>query len=768
MALQARVVSGTLSDPDGFPVAWARVELVGSVETVQSDYLGEFTLSTVPDGQFTLRVVASYFEPVEVEGTAESEVLAIELSVLKSEAASIKVVATVDDLRTTVPGSLHIVTSQDLEASKPIDSNEVLRRVPGVIVREDSGPVAMRLNIGIRGLNPNRSRKLLVLEDGIPITLAPYGEPDMYYSPPIERMSRVEVLKGSGQIVHGPQTVGGVINFVTPSPPSKFSGEVDLEGGQRGLFVGRASVGGGSRDQSMGWIANYLHKQGDAWRSLYYDIQDAQAKFDFRPSERHAITLKAGIYDEVSNSTYLGLTTPMFLADPLQNPVADDTLTLERRSGSLSHSFAMSPDSVLTSSAYLYSTTRFWGRQDFDRLDFGREYLDIVGDPEIGGGAIFLRDSAGNRNRSFQVYGAQTDYGREHGLGRLSAGVRYLYEKARDQRVNGDSFDARTGTIRDDEFRYGAAIAGYVQNRFQFGSRIALTPGARFVHYNQERHIVRKRVGGVPTDVDIRKNNGVTTAIPGLGLSVRAAGDLSLFTGVHRGFAPPGTKIAITSDGENLDLDAELSWNYEAGVRLGGQRKVTGEFAFFHMDFSNQIITAAESGGATTTITNGGATLHQGFESSARVHWARIANLPGWNIYTDVRHMYLPVAKFVDNELYGGNRLPYAPRQTFGLVFGAKQFGGFSFHIDVSAVGWQYGDNRETETPSPDGTIGRLPTYQVATLAIGHEFRTERWMFEPYFTVKNAFDELYIASRAPQGIQPGLLRQINGGLRIRF
>ena len=186
------------------------------------------------------------------------------------------------------------------------------------------------------------------------------------------------------------------------------------------------------------------------------------------------------------------------------------------------------------------------------------------------------------------------------------------------------------------------------------------------------------------------------------------------------------------------------------------------------MDFSNQVISAAESGGATTTVTNGGATLHQGIEASGRMHWNRIADVPGWSLYTDVRLTYLPMARFVDNALYGGNRLPYAPRQTYGLVFGARQYGGLSFHLDLNAVGDQFGDNRETLEPSVDGTIGRLPAYQVANLAIGYEFRRERWMFEPYFTIKNAFDEIYISSRAPQGIQPGLFRQVNGGLRISF
>lgn len=36
----------------------------------------------------------------------------------------------------------------------------------------------------------------------------------------------------------------------------------------------------------------------------------------------------------------------------------------------------------------------------------------------------------------------------------------------------------------------------------------------RLEHYDYERHIVRARVGGVPTDVDIRRGDGVTKAIP--------------------------------------------------------------------------------------------------------------------------------------------------------------------------------------------------------------------------------------------------------------
>ena len=206
---------------------------------------------------------------------------------------------------------------------------------------------------------------------------------------------------------------------------------------------------------------------------------------------------------------------------------------------------------------------------------------------------------------------------------------------------------------------------------------------------------------------------------------------MTFFAGLHRGFAPPRTKIAINGDGDNLQLDAELSWNYEAGIRFGGQRAVSGEFSYFRLDFSNQVITAAESGGATTTLVNGGASLHEGLESSLRVNWNELADLGRWSLYTDVRHMRLSTAQFRENELYGGNRLPYAPRNTFGLIAGLRRANGPGIQLDLNSIGDRFGDRNETFMPSADGTIGLLPAYSVTNLIVDYEIRCERWSFSP-------------------------------------
>ena len=97
-------------------------------------------------------------------------------------------------------GAATSIGAKDLEIIKPMGTQEILERVPGINGFSDDGIGNSRINIGIRGINPRRSSRVLILEDGIPIQPALYVYPNMYYNPPSERISEVEVVKGSGAI----------------------------------------------------------------------------------------------------------------------------------------------------------------------------------------------------------------------------------------------------------------------------------------------------------------------------------------------------------------------------------------------------------------------------------------------------------------------------------------------------------------------------------------------------------------------------------------
>ena len=325
-------VEGVVLDPDGLRLPGAIIELVENGRRTFSDAEGKYQLGNVPPGQYTLRALAGGLRDVQIDNivvrAGEITSQTISFTLIKPSSSQIDVIGEDISILKEIPGSATLVTEEQLQVSRPLDANEVLRRLPGVFIREDSGPVGMRLNIGIRGLNPDRSRQVLVLEDGLPVALAPYGEPELYYSPPIDRMRRVEVLKGSGSILHGPQTIGGVLNFVTPDPPTKPQGSLDLIAGQRGLFVGKASYG--SSIGRVGGLLTILRKQGDGFRNFFFDINDVTAKFHVPVGERHTVGIKLNVYDEKSNSTYLGLTQPQFERNPDDNAVPFDRLFVRR------------------------------------------------------------------------------------------------------------------------------------------------------------------------------------------------------------------------------------------------------------------------------------------------------------------------------------------------------------------------------------------------------------------------------------------------------
>lgn len=99
-----------------------------------------------------------------------------------------------------IPGSGTVLGEDQVEREKYTSVQEALRETPGVHYRGEDG-IGLTPNIGIRGINPDRSEKILILEDGMPAGLAPFSENAAYYIPPVERMEKVELLKGSGSIL---------------------------------------------------------------------------------------------------------------------------------------------------------------------------------------------------------------------------------------------------------------------------------------------------------------------------------------------------------------------------------------------------------------------------------------------------------------------------------------------------------------------------------------------------------------------------------------
>ena len=677
-----------------------------------------------------------------------------------------------------IPGSADLINFQRIRAISPLSGNEVIRSISGIHVVDEEG-LGLRANIGIRGLDPDRSRTVLMLEDGIPITLAPYGEPEMYYTPSIDRMVGIEILKGSGSILFGPQTFGGVINYLTANPPAVPTATAHIRGGDGGLFTGK--LGYGTTFGNTGFQVTYVRKHGENVGLIDYGIHDFNTKFRMALDENSILGFKFGFYDEQSNSTYVGLTQTMYDTGNFDftQLSPNDNLGIRRYSASVTHDHYFSETIRLKTTAFGYTTTRNWARQDFDyRQERGHLYDRIVGDSSTPFGAIYFRNSTGNRDRQFEVVGVEPRLSVNFEAGsfknELDLGFRYLYERAFEQFVSGTPARPASGTLRDDEVRTGKAFSTFVQNRIYVSDAFTITPGIRFENFDYSREIFRR--GG--SESLINSSSSISEIIPGIGFNYKITETSSVFAGLHRGFGPPRTKDAITGSGVAEDLEAERSWNYEIGTRMFLDVAVALDFAIFYMDFENQIIPVSESSGGLgnglSGLVNGGETRHVGVESTIDVNLGMLFDLKtGVQFRTSAT---IANSEFSNDRFVNvsgnpvnivGNALPYAPELMINSKLDVLLPIGLDFGLELVHVAEQYTDLLNSVAGSNNGRTGLIPSYTVINAMIGYTIPGYE-SASLNLSVKNLTDERYIASRRPQGIRPGLSRFISAGFDVQF
>lgn len=777
------VITGKVSALEGEVVPFANILVVGTVKGAYSELDGTFQIFDLADGEYTVKVSAvgykSFMKTVQVRGGQISE-LNLVFEETGVEMPQITVIASKDRVFSRVPGSVTYLDAKEIQTVNPLSGNEVLRRSPGVHVVDEEG-VGMRVNIGIRGLDPDRSRSVLVLEDGVPVALAPYGEPEMYYTPAMDRMAGVEILKGSGQVLFGPQTIGGVVNYITANPPQEEEGSVYVQGGQGGFFSGIVNYG--NTFGNTGVQANLLKKRADNIGATEFDITDFNTKFLFKINEKSELGMKLGLYNESSNATYIGINQVMYDrggVDDFVRMAPDDRLDVRRYSLNFSHQYRFNKNVRLRTIAYGYSTTRNWNRQDFSINNNNTppsNWTGVVwGDREVPGGAVFMRDGTGNRNRQFEVVGVEPRLEIDHQLfntkNELIVGTRYLYERAFEQRVNGTRAGVKSGNLVEDEVRTGYALSAYFQNKVNITKKVDVNVGLRFENFDYERDIRRRNFAGLGLrDTVLVAGNVINEIIPGVGFNYRPTQKVNLFGGVHKGFAPPRTKDAITSLGEALDLEAERSVNYEFGLRTEPATWLFVEATGFVMDFSNQVIPVSESsGGLGFGLVNGGATLNRGVEAAVVMDVSNLFGMSKTKLTYDINATYLRATfsedRFLDGVNIKGNRTPYAPDWFVNSALTLQTESGFGLRLVGNFVGKQFGDELNTTESSIDGRIGVVPSYKVFDAVFSYE--VSKWHSRFNLSIKNLTDERYIASRRPQGIRVGLPRFITAGYEFRF
>ncbi|MCA9603126.1 MAG: TonB-dependent receptor plug domain-containing protein, partial [Myxococcales bacterium] len=285
-------------------------------------------------------------------------------------------------------GSVQSVSQATLEKMEYDDPHSVLLTVPGVYTRTEDA-YGLRPNIGMRGGDVDRSKKLTLMEDGILIGPAAYSAPAAYYFPLMTRMVGVEVWKGPSAIRFGPQTVGGAINLISRDIPDELSGGVDLATGMYLYRKGHAWVGGSHGP--FGILLEGVEIGSDGFKELDtggntgFDRQDfrLRARVQSDPSDSlfQRLEFLASYGHEHSNETYLGLTDSDFRATPYRRYAASefDRMTWNRTEFRIRHTLEIEDVATIDTVAYRQDLSRLWRK--VNGLRAGIAPIDILRDP---------------------------------------------------------------------------------------------------------------------------------------------------------------------------------------------------------------------------------------------------------------------------------------------------------------------------------------------------------------------------------------------------
>jgi Fe(3+) dicitrate transport protein len=141
---------------------------------------------------------------------------------------------------------------------------QVFARIPGVFVYDMDG-TGNQINIATRGLDPHRSWENNIRQNSVITNSDMYGYPASHYSPPMESIDRVELVRGTASLQYGAQ-FGGMLNYVTKQADStrQFGFETVNSVGAYGLRSSYNAIGG--RLGKWTYYAYYYRRHSDGYR----------------------------------------------------------------------------------------------------------------------------------------------------------------------------------------------------------------------------------------------------------------------------------------------------------------------------------------------------------------------------------------------------------------------------------------------------------------------------------------------------------------------
>ncbi|MFT5891654.1 MAG: Fe(3+) dicitrate transport protein [Dokdonia sp.] len=774
-------LSGVITDDTNTPLSDVEVYLQGANKATKTDAQGAYIFENVKDGTYAITVFGLSYELVEESLTVQGDVQKnyrlvplgeslseVILSTRKEKIFALRSLKKVEGTAIYAGKKSEVVLIDQITGNLAANApRQIYSQVVGLNIYEN-GDAGLQLNIGGRGLDPNRSANFNIRQNNYDISADVLGYPESYYTPPAEALSEIQVVRGAASLQYGTQ-FGGLINFKfkKPNPDKKIELVSRQTAGSFGLRTSFNSLSGTLGKFSYYTYFNY--KEGDGFRpNSQFNSRNYFAELGYKLNEKTTITGELTLFNYLSKQAG-GLTDTQFLDDPDFSNRARNWFDIDWKVYSLrlDHKFSQKTNFSLnlfgldaSRSAVGFRTNRVSQPDDLE------EPREVLFDEFSNWGAearLLTRYTIGKQNAVLLIGSKYYDANNSQRQGSGTTAADADFSFAEDQFPNFE---------RQAQFDFpNRNLAVFGENIFNITDKLAITPGFRFEYIKTEsegsfKNIVLDLAGNPLLNEEVPDNRTFERdfVLLGTGITYRLQQEVELYGNIsqnYRSVTFNDIRVVNPSFVIDEDITDEEGFTIDIGARGRIDNKLSYDVSLFGVRYDERL------GEVLFTDTDNSIKRRRGNIGDAFIYGLEFFG--DWNLrntfFEEKENIKLNVfvnlalteSEYVSSEEIGveGNQVEFIPDANLktGINFGYKNL---TASIQYTCLTEQFTDATNAPQDVNDnqrGIEGSIPSYGILDISAAYTYK--RWRLEA--GVNNALDESYFTRRATGYPGPGII-----------
>ena len=785
-------ISGQVTDVEGNPVPDAEMYIKELERLEITNNEGAFLIENLTAGTYTIVVFAYEFEIIEqdvtINGNTEFNPVMNPLKVQnlsevvitqkRQEIFALKQLKKVDGTAIYAGKKNEVVLldgiTGNLAANNP---RQIYSQVVGLNIY-DNGDAGLQLNIGGRGLDPNRTANFNTRQNGYDISADVLGYPESYYTPPAEALEEIQVVRGAASLQYGTQ-FGGLVNFKFKQPNSskKIEWTSRQTLGSYNLKTSFNSLSGTVGKFSYYTYFNY--KEGNSFRpNSDYNSRNYFAHVGYQFSDKTKVTVETTFLNYLAKQPG-GLTDAQFIEDPTFSNRERNWFDVDWKlfSFRLDHKFSSKTD---------FSLNVFGLDASRSALGFRTNRVSQPDDPEEP--RELLIDN-------FQNWGAEARLLTRYKLGDTESALLIgskIYRTDNDQRQGpGTSAANADFNFADDEFpNYerqsqfnfpNSNLAFFGENIFNISPKLTLTPGFRLEHIKTEsigsyKNIVLDLAGNPLLNEEVEDNREFdrTFLLLGLGATYKLNSSVEFYGNFSQNYrSVTFSDIRVVNPSFQVDENISDEDGFTADIGFRGRHKnvLSYDVSAFSLLYDNRLGEILKSETQTNAlgeeVETGSIVRFRGNIGTAFMYG--LESFANWSVKETFfsasdklklnyfMNLALTNSEYLSSEETNveGNKVEFIPDVNLktGLNFG---YGNILGSLQYTYLSSQFTDATNALQDVNDnqrGIEGEIPAYDILDFSLSYVYKN--WKLET--GINNVLDNSYFTRRATGYPGPGII-----------